>query len=122
VLGLLTAGALDAWTTPTTMKKGRPGQILHALCRPDDETRLSDLMLTTTSTIGVRSQTWARRILPRRTTTIDLDGQSIRLKIVTLPDGSERAKPEADDVAAAAAALGRTVAAVRADLARCALP
>jgi uncharacterized protein (TIGR00299 family) protein len=122
VHGLLTAGALDAWTTPTTMKKGRPGQILHALCRPDDETRLSDLMLTTTSTIGVRSQTWARRILPRRTTTIDLDGQSIRLKIVTLPDGSERAKPEADDVAAAAAALGRTVAAVRADLARCALP
>ncbi|HAT09614.1 MAG TPA: nickel pincer cofactor biosynthesis protein LarC [Planctomycetes bacterium] len=122
VHGLLAAGALDAWTTPATMKKGRPGQILHALCRPEDETRLADLVLTTTSTIGLRSQTWARRILPRRTATFDLAGQPIRLKIVTLPGGGERAKPEADDVAAAAAALGRTVAAVRADLARCALP
>jgi uncharacterized protein (DUF111 family) len=118
VQGLLAAGALDAWTTPATMKKGRPGHILHALCRPEDGHRLGELILTSTSTIGLRSHTWTRRVLPRRSATIDLAGQPIRLKIVTLPDGSERAKPEADDVAAAAGALGRTVAAVRLEIAR----
>ena len=33
------AGALDVWTTPVQMKRGRPGFIMSALARPDDRTR-----------------------------------------------------------------------------------
>ncbi len=31
---LLAAGALDVWSTPATMKKSRPGTVLHVLARP----------------------------------------------------------------------------------------
>jgi hypothetical protein len=33
----LAAGALDVWTVPAQMKKGRPGFVLSALARPGDE-------------------------------------------------------------------------------------
>ena len=45
------------------------------------------------------------------------DGHAIRMKAVRMPDGTERAKPEFDDVRAAAHALGRPPNAV-ADAAR----
>src|SRR5439155_7631546 len=35
VQALLSAGSLDVWTTPTQMKKGRPGIVLSVLCEPD---------------------------------------------------------------------------------------
>ncbi len=103
---ILAQGALDVWLMPVIMKKGRPGHILTALVRPDDQGRLTKLFLTRTSTIGVRHRMWDRAILPRREVTAVVQGQPIRMKVVTLPDGSERAKPEADDVALAARTLG----------------
>ena len=36
---LLEAGALDVYTLPGTMKKGRPGHVLTVLCRPKGKTR-----------------------------------------------------------------------------------
>ena len=103
---LLAAGALDAWLTPIVMKKGRAAHQLGVLCRLDDQARLTALVLQKTPTLGVRSRLAERTILPRTTATVDVLGQSIRLKIATLPDGTTRAKPEADDLAAAARHLG----------------
>ena len=37
VQALFAAGALDAWVTPATMKKGRPGFVLSALASPQAE-------------------------------------------------------------------------------------
>ncbi len=48
------AGALDVWVTPTQMKKGRPGFVLSALARPDEEQAVAEAMLRETSTLGVR--------------------------------------------------------------------
>jgi uncharacterized protein (DUF111 family) len=36
-------------------------------------------------------------------------GHPIRMKVVTLPDGATRAKPEFDDVVAAATATGQPI-------------
>lgn len=103
---LLAAGALDAWLAPVVMKKGRPGHVLSVLARPVDRDRLADLILQRTSSIGVRHRPWDRRILPRREVEVEVAGQPVRLKVVTLPDGSERAKPEADDIASLVHASG----------------
>ncbi len=103
---LLSAGAKDAYLTPIVMKKGRPGHLLTLLATADDAARLADRVLTRSTSIGIRASEAFRRILPRRTGSVPVRGHAIALKIVTLPDGSERAKPEADDVIAAARALG----------------
>jgi hypothetical protein len=104
---LRTAGALDVTLVQTLMKKGRPGVRVEVLCALADADRLETLLLSESSSIGVRRTLVSRRALPRREVAVTVDGQTIRLKEVTLPDGSTRAKPEWDDVQAAARALGR---------------
>ena len=66
------------------------------------------LLLRESSTIGVRRYPVVRSILPREAKTVRIDGQEISVKVVTLPDGSTRAKPESDDVVRAAAATGKS--------------
>ena len=103
---LMNAGARDAYLTPIIMKKGRPGYALTVLCDPHQQTTMTTMVLTRSSTIGVRHQLLGRTILPRHIDTVSVDGHDISIKVVTLPDGSERAKPEADQVLAVARALG----------------
>lgn len=114
---LLELGALDAWTAPLTMKKGRPGHLLSVLCSAADRRRLGEAVLTHTTSIGLRWHAVERMVLPREAGEAVLEGQRIRTKTVVLPDGSRRTKPEADDVVAAAMALGLPVAEVRRRLA-----
>jgi pyridinium-3,5-bisthiocarboxylic acid mononucleotide nickel chelatase len=103
---LLRGGALDALLLPATMKKGRPGFRLEVLTTG---TRLHDmelLLFRTTSTIGTRRWPVQRTILQRDMLERMWRGQRIRWKRVSMPDGTWRDKPEYDDVAAAASALG----------------
>ena len=105
---LLEAGAADAWTSPVTMKKSRPAHVLHVLCAPAREEALTAIVLEETGTLGVRRHEVQRTALPRRTSAVSVAGHRIRIK-----HGPHRSKPEHDDVAAAARALGlplRTVA------------
>ena len=97
----LAAGALDAWVTPAVMKKSRPAHVLHVLTRPEGTQALQELIFTETGTLGIRRATVIRTPLPRHTTTLDLDGVPVRIK-----HGPHGAKPEHDDLAAAAARLG----------------
>lgn len=105
---LLEAGAADAWTSPVTMKKSRPAHVLHVLCSPAREEALTAIVLEETGTLGMRRHEVQRTALPRRTSAVSVAGHRIRIK-----HGPHRSKPEHDDVAAAARALGlplRTVA------------
>ena len=103
---LLAAGALDVVLIPALMKKGRPGHLITVLSRPADSQRLGDLLLMLTPTIGLRQRRCQRRILPRTSETRTWRGHAIPCKIVTLPDGSTRMKPEDDAVRVAARATG----------------
>ena len=102
-------GALDVVLLATTMKKGRPGTRVEVLVRPDDANGIETLLLTESSSIGVRRVPVERRALSRRNGVVNVLGRSIRVKVVTLPDGSTRFKPEFDDVVSAARESGRTV-------------
>ncbi|MEU0413238.1 nickel pincer cofactor biosynthesis protein LarC [Streptomyces griseorubiginosus] len=103
------SGALDAWATPAVMKKGRPAQVLHVLTTPEHERALRDLVLAETGTLGIRRLTATRTTLPRRFETVDIDGHPVRIK-----HGPHRAKPEHDDLVAAATQLGLPLRAVAA--------
>ena len=101
-------GALDVTLVAVTMKKGRPGTRIEILCRPEDAGRFEALLLRETTTIGVRRSEVDRVILAREEATVDVLGHSVRLKVVTLSDGGQRAKPEFDDVQRVALATNRS--------------
>ncbi len=100
-------GALDVVLLAATMKKGRAGTRVELLCRPGDAERLQLLLMTETTTIGVRRSSVLRSALARREGSVDVLGHGVRVKIVTLPDGTVRSKPEFDDVSRVALATGR---------------
>jgi len=104
---LLDAGAHDAWLTPVLMKKGRPAHVLHVLCPPDRLAALQEVVLRETTTLGVRSYAVGRRVLERAWRTVEVDGRPVRVKLGLLGGEVVNAVPEWEDVAAAAAALGR---------------
>jgi uncharacterized protein (TIGR00299 family) protein len=100
-------GALDVVLLGVTMKKGRQGTRVEVLCRPGDAARFEALLLRETTTIGVRRALLDRAVLQREETTADVLGHSVRVKVVALPSGERRAKPEFDDVQRVALATGR---------------
>jgi pyridinium-3,5-bisthiocarboxylic acid mononucleotide nickel chelatase len=102
-------GALDVWTAPIQMKKGRPGVLLSVLGRPADERTLAEALLRHSSTLGVRVQRAHRYELERSVREVRIDGQTIRIKIGLLDGAVVNLSPEHDDCAAAAAATGRPV-------------
>lgn len=112
---LRASGALDVTLLSTVMKKGRPGSRIEVLCSVPEADRLERLLLTESTTIGVRRHSVSRRALPREMREVRVGGEVVRLKVVTLPDGKRRAKPEFDDVRRIAEAQGRPFADVSAE-------
>jgi pyridinium-3,5-bisthiocarboxylic acid mononucleotide nickel chelatase len=101
IVALLQAGAYDAWATPIMMKKGRPAHTVHALCDPATAAAVGQVLLSETGSLGMRGsivQRWPQR---RDVVTVQVHGHPIRVKLAP-----GRAKPEHDDAAAAAVALG----------------
>ncbi|MFL5574423.1 MAG: nickel pincer cofactor biosynthesis protein LarC [Gemmatimonadaceae bacterium] len=104
---LRAAGALDVVLLPTTMKKGRPGTRLEVLARPEQALALETMLLTATTTIGVRRASVTRRALPREAREVEVLGHRVAVKVVTLPSGARRVKPEFEDVRRVAEATSR---------------
>lgn len=113
---LLEAGALDAVLLPVGMKKGRPGTRLEVLAPADRLAELEQIVFRATTTIGIRRWPVERTMLGREIEETQWRGQRIRWKRVRLPDGTSRAKPEYEDIAAAARILGLTPHEVRTGL------
>jgi hypothetical protein len=101
------AGALDVMLLAVSMKKGRQGTRIEVLSRPGDADRFEAQLLTETTTIGVRRADVSRVGLARQQAEVQVLGHSVRVKIVVLPDGGTRTKPEFDDVQRVALATGR---------------
>ncbi|HEY1650534.1 MAG TPA: nickel pincer cofactor biosynthesis protein LarC [Acidimicrobiales bacterium] len=104
IAAALDAGALDAWVSSVTMKKGRPGHVLHVLADPTQVEMLRREIARATGTMGVRALAVERWPVARQLATVIVDGISIRMKVT-----SGRVKPEFDDVALAATKTGATL-------------
>ncbi len=105
----LAAGAVDAWWTPITMKKGRPALLFGALCPAAVRDTVVEMLLRETTTIGVRFDRVERTMLVRETVTVETEYGPIAIKVARGADGAVwNAAPEHD--ACAAAAVNRGVA------------
>lgn len=93
----LHAGALDVYTTPVQMKKNRPGTLLTVLCKPQDTSKLMELIFAETTTIGARTYTAHRRVLPREWVTVSTVFGDVRIKVASANGHIQQAIPEYED-------------------------
>jgi uncharacterized protein (TIGR00299 family) protein len=103
---VLAAGALDAWASPTTMKKGRPAWVLSALAERARSDDVAHCILRETTSIGVRRYPVSRVERPRRMVGVETVFGSIPVKISAGPFGPPQVKPEFDECLKAARAHG----------------
>lgn len=76
------AGVLDAWSSPSAMKKGRASAMtIHVLCRPGCEGEVTAGMFRETTTIGVRVQRVERAALERHVKAVTTKFGPIRVKV-----------------------------------------
>lgn len=103
---LLKAGALDAFAVPVQMKKGRTGMIFTVLAAAGEVDELSRILLTETTTLGVRMRTEQRRILQREHVTVASSWGPIRVKLGRLDGVVVNFAPEFEDCRAIAESTG----------------
>jgi uncharacterized protein (TIGR00299 family) protein len=115
IAAVMQAGALDAWATPITMKKGRPGLVLSALARADAAEHIAGAILRETTSLGVRWVPASRLERPRRTVEVTTRFGVIPLKVSEGPYGAPQAKPEFDACERAAREAGVPVREVLAE-------
>jgi hypothetical protein len=94
---LFSAGALDAYSIPITMKKSRPGVMLQAICRPEDREEILKTVFQNTTTLGVRECRMPRYTLERTSEMRETPYGQVRIKTAA-GYGVTRQKWEFDDV------------------------
>jgi uncharacterized protein (TIGR00299 family) protein len=109
---LFAEGALEVYFTSVMMKKNRPGTEITVLCEHVDLERASRLVLTHTTTLGLRVSREGRVELPRRVETVETEWGPARIKVATRPDGSESASPEYESCREIAQRTGSTLTVV----------
>lgn len=95
---LLARGAVDAFATPVTMKKGRPGLLVTVLCDDARRMPLESLLLEESSTLGVRAHRVQRSVLERWQETRETTLGPVAFKIARLPSGALCTRPEDDEL------------------------
>ena len=110
------AGAVEVFSQPVQMKKGRPGTLITVLAHPEQAQPLREIWWRLGSSLGVRESLQQRWVLPREIVSLDTPWGPVRIKRSRRPDGTLLCKPEMDDLvelarrhALAPAALRRTV-------------
>ena len=102
------AGTLDVWHVAAAFKKGRPGTIVHCLCKARDLERIEATIFKHSLSIGIRRQLWERTKLERENITLETEFGTVRAKVSTLPDGSVYRKFEYEDCARIARKTGKS--------------
>jgi hypothetical protein len=105
---LLQAGARDVHYYPVFMKKYRPAYQLNVICKEEQIDTLQRIIFEETTTIGIRVIRMERIVLAREIKKVKTSLGEVRIKVCTMPDGTQRAYPEYEDVVAVCQATGKS--------------
>jgi uncharacterized protein (TIGR00299 family) protein len=94
---LFKKGALDVFLTQIIMKKGRPGITLTALCHDNKKDALIDIILSETTSIGVRFYRAERKVLSREVKPMKTGYGTVNVKISRLKNDTSRTSVEYED-------------------------
>ncbi len=106
---LLEAGALDVFFTSIQMKKNRPATLLTVLCERNHTDRMAELLLSHTTSFGVRVHEAQRRKLAREIVKVQTRFGEIEVKLGKLGDRIVSRSPEFESCKRAAAKAGVAV-------------
>lgn len=94
---LFEKGADDVFITPIIMKKARPASKLSILCRPEIDEEITDILLTHTTSLGVRKHKVDKIVLKREFQEIMTRYGKITLKTAIYKGKRIKSKPEYED-------------------------
>jgi uncharacterized protein (TIGR00299 family) protein len=103
---LFAAGALDVWSTPIVMKKGRPAQQVSALVEPAGLKDVQQAFFLHSTTLGIRIFPATRATLSRSMKDVRTPYGSIGIKIAAFDGAAIGAEPEYEDCRRVAIAAG----------------
>jgi len=95
---LFEEGALDVYTTPIGMKKGRAGLSLTCMCHVYDKEKMLSLIFKHTTTLGIREYLSRRHTLHKEQTEVQTKYGTVRVKTAS-GFGVQKSKPEYEDIA-----------------------
>ena len=116
---LLAAGALDVYMTSVQMKKNRPGTLVTLLCERNDVDHMAELLLTHTTSFGLRMYEAQRRKLSREIVKVVTKYGEIEVKLGRLGDMIVSRSPEFESCKQAATKAGVAVKEVYEEAVRC---
>ena len=122
---LPTPGAIDVWSAPIFMKKGRPALQVSALAPPDAAAAVERAFFLHSTTLGLRRRVLERVVLARSFAKVATPYGTVRVKLAALAGEVVGAHPEFEDcrqLAARARVPVREVIAAAAAAARGLLP
>jgi len=90
---LLAEGALDVTVSPLIMKKGRPGNLLRIIAKPEHRERFVRIVFDETTTLGLRVYSAERRVQVRGFTEVETRYGKVRMKV----SGDGQYAPEYED-------------------------
>jgi pyridinium-3,5-bisthiocarboxylic acid mononucleotide nickel chelatase len=94
---LMSAGALDVYTTAIQMKKDRPAVMLSVICSLNDVSKLETIIFRETQTFGIRRQRIQRSVRQRMAYTVETDFGSVKGKVGWRGEEPVVFTPEYDD-------------------------
>jgi len=95
---LLDSGALDVFTSPVVMKKGRLGSLLTVICKSEDKDKFVKLIFKYTSTIGIRESIHKRYVMNREICIAETEFGAVKIKNSS-GYGTKKSKFEYEDLA-----------------------
>jgi uncharacterized protein (TIGR00299 family) protein len=122
---LFAAGAVDVWSAPILMKKGRPALQVSALAPPATLAAVERALFANSTTLGLRRRALERVVLARSFAPVATPYGKVRIKLGALDGEILGAQPEFEDcrrLAARAGVPAREVLAAAAAAARALLP